>query len=78
MKIQNNTVMRLGLEIANTTRYNYLKKQDSNFTSLGALNFPSEYDLMCYYLIFHVPNFLIAVINQVNDQNEPFTTVQEK
>ena len=70
--------MRLGLEIANTTRYNYLEKQDSNFTSLGALNFPPEYDLMCYYLIFHVPDFLIAVINQVNDQNEPFTTVQEK
>ena len=59
--------MRLGLEKSpNTTHYNYLKKQDSNFTSPVALNFPPEYDLMCYYLIFHVPIFLIAVINQVN------------
>ena len=53
------------------------KKQGSNFTSLVALNFPPEYDMICYYLIFHVTNFLIALIDQVNDQKQPFTHVQE-
>ena len=38
------------------------KKQGSNFISLVALNLPPEYDMMCYYLIFHVPNFLVALI----------------
>ena len=46
-----------------TSPYNHLKKQGSNFTSLVALHFPPEYDVMCYYLIFHVPNFLTAFIN---------------
>ena len=37
-------------------RYNHLKKQGSNFKSLAALTFHAEY-VLCYYLIFHVPNF---------------------
>ena len=47
-------------------QYNTLQpfeKPDSNFTTLVALNFSPEYSVMCYYLIFHVPNFLIALIN---------------
>ena len=33
---------------------------------------------MCYYLIFHMPNFLIALTsNQLNDQKQPCTTMQE-
>ena len=46
-----------------TPLYNNLKKQSSNFTSLVALNFSLKYDITCYHLIFHVPNFLIALIN---------------
>ena len=43
--------------------YNHLRKHSSNCASLVALNFPSEYDVMCYYLIFHVSNFLISLFN---------------
>ena len=39
------------------------RQQGSNFRSLVALNFPPEYDVMCYYLIFNRPNFLITLIN---------------
>ena len=39
-----------------------LKKQGGNFTSLVALHFPPEYDVISSYLIFHVLNFLIAFI----------------
>ena len=46
-----------------TTHSSHLKKQDRNFTSLVALTFLP--DLMFYYLIFHLPNFLIALINQM-------------
>ena len=55
--------MRLGLGARQkTTDSNHLKKQDRNFTSLVALIFLR--DLMFYYLIFHLPKFLIAFINQ--------------
>ena len=40
-----------------TTYYKHLKKQASNFTSIVALNFP-RVNVICYYLIFHVSNFL--------------------
>ena len=75
--------MRSGLRATtprapSTTHYNHLKKQGSNFTSLVALNFAAECDVICYYLIFHVPIFLIALMNYVNDQKQPFTTVQGK
>ena len=42
--------MGSGLGACSTTRYNHLKKQGSNFTSLVALVFPPEYDVMCFYL----------------------------
>ena len=42
--------MGSGLGACSTTRYNHLKKQGSNFTSLVALVFPPEYDVMCCYL----------------------------
>ena len=42
--------MGSGLGACSTTRYNHLKKQRSNFTSLVALVFPPEYDVMCFYL----------------------------
>ena len=60
------------------TLYNHWEKQGSNFSSLVDLNFPLEYDVMRYYFIFHVPSFLIALINYINDYRQPFTTVQEK
>ena len=41
--------------------YSNHKKLDRNFTSLVALIFLP--DLMFYYLIFHLPNFLITLIN---------------
>ena len=40
---------------------NHLKQQDRNFKGLVALIFLS--DLMFYYLIFYLPNYLIALIN---------------
>ena len=43
-----------------TTHSNHFKKQDRNFTSLVALIFLP--DLMFHYLIFHLPNFMIALI----------------
>ena len=43
------------------THSNHLKKQDRNFASLVALIFLR--DMMFYCLIFHLPNFLIALFN---------------
>ena len=45
-----------------TTHYNHLKKQGSNFTSLVALNFTAEYDVMCYYLISAILNCARKVV----------------
>ena len=45
-----------------TAHYNHLKKQGSNFTSLVALNFPPEYDVMCYYLISAIHNCARKVV----------------
>ena len=45
-----------------TTNYKHLEKQGNNFTSLVALIFPRN--LMCYCLIFHLPNYLIALKNK--------------
>ena len=42
--------MGSGLGACSTTLCNHLKKQGSNFTSLVALVFPPEYDVMCCYL----------------------------
>ena len=42
--------MGSGLGACSTTHYNHLKKQGSNFTSLVALVFPPEHDVMCCYL----------------------------
>ena len=55
--------MRSGLGARKNRTLQPFQKQGSNFTSLVALNFSPEYDVMCYYLIFHVSNFLIARIN---------------
>ena len=49
--------------LPSTTHSNHLKKQDRNFTSLVALIFLP--DLTFHYLIFHLPNFLITLINQM-------------
>ena len=45
--------MRSVLGARQVQHTNHLKKQGSHFTSLVALNFPPEYNVMCYYLIFH-------------------------
>ena len=52
--------MRSGLGARRLLDYNHLK---IHLASLVALSFPPEYDVMCYYLIFYVPNFLIALID---------------
>ena len=46
--------------LPSTMRYNHLEKQGTNFASLVALIFPQN--LMCYYLIFHLPNYLMSLI----------------
>ena len=51
--------MRSGLETHQVQHSNHLKKQDRNFTSVVALIFLP--DSMFYYLIFHLPNFLITL-----------------
>ena len=55
--------MRSGLGVRQYNTLQPYEKPGSNFTSLVALNFSPEYNVVCYYLIFHVPNFLIALIN---------------
>ena len=40
-----------------------MKKKDRNFTGLVALIFLP--DFMFYYFIFHLPNFLIPLINYI-------------
>ena len=48
--------------LPSTACYNHLEKQ-GNFASLVALIFPQN--LMCYYLIFHLLNYLITLIKKI-------------
>ena len=68
------------LKFAKSTTYTTLQpfeKTRQYCTSLVDLNFLPKY-VMCYHLIFHVPDFLTALINEINDQRQPFKTVKEK
>ena len=60
-RVKTNTACTSTLNSPSTAHSKHLKKQDRNFTSLAALIFLP--DLMFFYLIFYLHNFLIALIN---------------
>ena len=58
--------------LPSTAHSNYFKTQGSNFTSLVALIFPQEFDVL---LLDYSSALFFDPTNQINDQRHSFTTV---